>query len=108
MKNMAMTVFMLWMVGNTLSMWTIMMIMAFCTGPINALLNLNKAFEMFEDKKINLFMPKLTYFVLNLALFGGVLYKFASMGILPVQPSDWNSLINPKFPREQGHVLVFN
>jgi hypothetical protein len=108
MKNMAMTVFMLWMVGNQLSMWTIMMIIAFASTPIQALLNINKSFEMFEGKKVNLLMPKLTFFALNMLLFGGVIYKFSIMGILPVTPSDWNVLIEAKHPIESGHVLVFN
>lgn len=100
-----MTVFMLWMVGNSLSMWTIMMIIAFATGPITALFNTHKAFEMFEGKKINLTLHKVTYFVLNLALFCGVMYKFSIMGILPVTPADWNALIQTQVPIEQGHVL---
>ncbi len=99
--------FMFWMIGNSLSIWTIMMIAMFVMNPLKSLFSLNQAFKQFEAKGVSLVVPKLIYFALNLATIGLSIYKFSVMGILPVTPQDWVGLINIKTPVEQAATVWF-
>ena len=60
------------------------------------------AFMPFENKNINLLMPKLTYIFFNGVILAAAIYKFSVMGILPVAPYDWVGLIESKVPREHS------
>lgn len=88
-KQMLMTGLMLWMSGNSLQIFSIMMLgMAFWT-PIQKLMTVNSAFARFRDSGVDLIMPKLIYIALNLAGMGLALYKCNSLGLLPTSPADW-------------------
>ena len=51
-------------------------------------------------------MPKLTYIFFNAVILAAAIYKFSVMGILPVAPYDWVSLIESKVPREHSQLVV--
>ena len=89
-----MTLFMFWMVGSNLSIWTIMITITFMINPIKQLFTVDQTFKQFEGK-VNLFMPKLVYVAMVLLLLGMAIYKFSAMGMLPVQPIDWVYLLEP-------------
>jgi len=120
-----MTLFMFWMTGTSMSVWTIMISMAFVLNPIKQIFMVNQgrppvtetiAFIPFENKGINLLMPKLTFMFFNSVILLAALYKFSGkhpsvltrlvMGIIPVAPYDWVGLINSKVPVEHSQVVV--
>ena len=75
-------------------------------GPFAAIFNVNKAFEPFEFKGLNLLMPKLIYLGCNFVSIGVAAYKFSNMGIIPVQPSDWAGLFHDKVTVEVSQVVL--
>ena len=84
-----MTLFMFWMTGTSMSIWTIMISVAFVLNPIKQIFMVNQgkdlfppskcdlAFVPFENKGINLLMPKLTYMLFNSLILCAALYKFS-------------------------------
>ena len=110
---------MFWMTGSSMSIWTIMICVAFLLNPLKSIFTVNQgmctfsafppvltpinvAFTPFENKSINLLMPKLTYIFCNAIILAAAIYKFSVMGIIPVAPYDWVGLIESKVPREHS------
>ena len=91
-----MTLFMFYMTGNNLSIFTIMITVAFLFRPLSELFSINKAFVPFEGKGVNLFLPKMLYLLLHLVILGAAIYKFSAMGVLPVNAIDWVYLLEYK------------
>ena len=100
-----MMLFIFWMTGSGLSIYTIMFTMSLAMGPFKAFLNVNQAFEQFENAGVNLLLPKLAYMACNCVTMALALYKFGNMGIIPVQPADWAGLFASRVPVEQSQVL---
>ena len=101
-----MFLFIMWMTGSSLSIYTIMFTMQFATKPITSIMAVNKAFKVFKRKDLNLLLPKLVYIASNLVIVALAAYKFSNLGIIPVLPSDWAGLLSPKHPIESNVVLV--
>ena len=78
MSQLPMMMFMFYMMGSGISIYTIMFCVQMAKGPFIAIAELQSKFEQFEHKEINLTMPKLAYFGLNLGACFFALYKFAS------------------------------
>ena len=94
------------MYGSGVSIFTIMFTMHFITGPIKAISGINTAFSQFEHKDVNLLLPKLCYFGIQLALLGLALYKFSIMGVIPVTPADWAGVISKRVPSQHNQILA--
>ena len=77
-------------------------------GPFSAIFGVNKAFEPFEFKGLNLTVPKLIYIGCNFVSIALAVYKFSSMGIIPVQPADWAGLFHDKVSAEVSQIIVPN
>mmetsp|Transcript_17581 Transcript_17581/g.42909 ORF Transcript_17581/g.42909 Transcript_17581/m.42909 type:complete len:182 (+) Transcript_17581:73-618(+) len=82
-KQILMTGVMMFMTGNTLQIFSIMMLGMAMWTPISGLLNTGKVFERYENRGVDLVMPKLIYVALNLAGFALVCWKLNSMGLMP-------------------------
>lgn len=108
MGQLPMFLFIFWMTGSGLSIYTIMFTMQLATTPIKALTNVNTVFEQFETKGLNLTLPKLLYAACNCVTIALALYKFSNMGIIPVLPTDWSGLFAPKFAIESSQVIIHN
>src|SRR6056300_131851 len=108
MGQLPMFLFIFWMTGSGLSIYTIMFTMQLATTPFKALFNVNQAFEQFEQKGLNLTMPKLLYCACNMVTLGLAFYKFSNMGIIPVLPADWAGLFSPRNPIEQSQLIILN
>lgn len=75
------------MTGTSMSIWTIMISIAFVLNPIKSIFAVNQgtltfsliflAFVPFENKSINLLLPKLTYMFFNSLILAAALYKFS-------------------------------
>jgi len=74
---------MMFMSGNTLQIFSIMMLGMAMWTPIRGLLETGKVFERYEDRGVDLVMPKLIYIALNLGGFALVCWKLSYMGLLP-------------------------
>lgn len=84
-KSLPMTFIMMYMSGNSLQIFSIMMVfMAFKT-PITGLMNTNQAFERFqtETNAGQILQTKLVYIAMNLVALGVGLWKINGMGLLP-------------------------
>ena len=93
---------MFWMVGNSVSIWTLMITISFLISPIKQLFSVGQAFIQFEGK-VPLFLQKATFACLHLFLLGVAFYKFSAMGIVPDKAIDWASLIEP--PKYQNFAF---
>jgi hypothetical protein len=94
-KSMFMTAFMLWMSGNDLAIFSIMMLgMAFST-PVKGLMNIAGHFERFSAEAtgastdVDITLPKLAYVGCQLAGLCLALYKCHAMQLLPTGEDDW-------------------
>ncbi|GAB5359650.1 hypothetical protein AAMO2058_000561500 [Amorphochlora amoebiformis] len=101
-KQILMTGFMMFMTGNTLQIFSIMMLGMAMWTPVSGLLNTNKVFERYEGRGVDLVMPKLIYVALNLAGFALVCWKLNSMGLLP---SAWELAAEPKLRVTQEYAV---
>jgi preprotein translocase subunit SecY len=93
--------FMFWMIGNGISIFTIFFIFQSLFSSVTALLKTskgtiydnNKVFEPFESMVSSTFKYKVIYCAINLVLLGIVAYKLSSMGLLPVSAADYVDLV---------------
>ncbi|KAF2070509.1 hypothetical protein CYY_008175 [Polysphondylium violaceum] len=90
-KNILMTGFFLWMIGNGINIFTMPVIIYAVINPIKAIFQVNAMFSRFSDLKDQVMEMKMTYIGIQLLLLGVTLYKCSSMGILPITQSDWIS-----------------
>ncbi|RKF77464.1 ER membrane protein complex subunit 4 [Golovinomyces cichoracearum] len=90
-KQLPMTAFMMYMSGNTMQIFSIMMVtMAFKT-PIMGLLSTTQAFERFESDgiKSQLVIVKGIYVLMQILALALGVWKVDRMGLLPTTRSDW-------------------
>lgn len=105
-KQLPMTLFLLWMVGNDISIFSIMFVSMAITGPFQAFGALGKAFELFDkqakednNKELSreIFQAKLIYLACcAAALLVGVV-KLSWMGLMPVSAVDWMDRREPAY-----------
>ena len=95
-----MTLFMFWMMGNGMSIFTIFFIFQSLFSAVTALLKtskgidwINVVFESYESQVSSLFKYKVIYCGINMILVGIVAYKLSSMGLLPVAAADYVDLV---------------
>ena len=96
-----MTMFMFWMMGNGMSIFTIFFIFQSLFSAVTALLKTGKGknliksivFEAYESMVSSTTRYKVIYCAINLVLVGIVAYKLSSMGLLPVAAADYVDLV---------------
>jgi len=61
-KSLGMNVFMMYMSGTQLTIWTMNMLVGLLSNPLKSLFSINKTFKRFEDPdgKVDLLMPKVS------------------------------------------------
>ncbi|CAG8661301.1 3979_t:CDS:2, partial [Acaulospora colombiana] len=97
-KNIPMNAFMLWMSGNGVQIFSVMITGMLFFQPIKALMSMDSVFERYESPKTksHLIWPKIVYVALQLLTMLLGLYKCFSMGLLPTATSDWLAFMEPK------------
>ncbi|EGC34501.1 hypothetical protein DICPUDRAFT_55778 [Dictyostelium purpureum] len=107
-KNIFMTGFFLWMIGNGINIFTMPVIIYAVINPVKAILQTNSMFSRFDDCKRDIIQMKITFIAIQLVLLGVTLYKCSSMGLLPITPSDWISSLPIKKNVEfsSGSVVI--
>ncbi|KAI9341968.1 hypothetical protein BDR26DRAFT_918150 [Obelidium mucronatum] len=106
LKQVPMQAFMLYMSGNSVQIYSIMVTVMLFMNSGNAILATNQAFTRFEtvstDKKKkaagngNLILPKIVFVLAQCVLMGLGVYKCSAMGLLPTTHSDWLSFLEAK------------
>ncbi|KAI2796821.1 hypothetical protein RDWZM_007135 [Blomia tropicalis] len=106
LKQIPMNLFIMYMAGNSISIFPIMMVGMLFLGPIKAIFNFNKTFKLIEGNQA--IFQKFVYLLGNVACIALALYKCKSMGLLPTHASDWLDFVEPPQRIEfSGGGLVF-
>ncbi|VDN05226.1 unnamed protein product [Thelazia callipaeda] len=104
-KSLPMNMFMMYMSGNTISIFPIMMIAMMAWRPVKALMSVNPVFKPLQDEHIGSLLPHKLVFVLgNMVAIAMALYKLHGMGLLPNHASDWLDFQLP--PQRLQYSLV--
>ncbi|KAH9883763.1 hypothetical protein F4778DRAFT_801046 [Xylariomycetidae sp. FL2044] len=90
-KNLPMTAIMMYMSGNSLQIFSIMMVYMAFKNPFMGILSTNQAFERFESdtNKGKMVQVKLAYIAMQLLALAVGVWKVNAMGLLPTTRSDW-------------------
>lgn len=90
-KSLPMSAIGMYMTGNSLQMFSIMMVFMLFKTPLVALTNINSAFVRYETEgnRDKMLLVKLVYVLTNLMAVGVGVWKVGKMGLLPTTRSDW-------------------
>ncbi|CAD6504782.1 BgTH12-00285 [Blumeria graminis f. sp. triticale] len=101
-KQLPMTAFMMYMSGNTLQIFSIMMVVMAFKTPFMGLLATNQVFEKFESDgtKSQLVMVKIVYISMQILALALGIWKVNGMGLLPTARSDWLAWETVRIPEE--------
>lgn len=91
-KGLPMTAIMMYMSGNSLQIFSIMMVFMAFKNPLMGLVNTNQAFERFQSSQSlssQLLQVKFVYVICQLVALGVGIWKINAMGLLPTTRSDW-------------------
>lgn len=104
-KSLPMNLFMMYMSGNTISIFPLMMIAMMAWRPVKALMSVNPAFKPLQDEHTgNLLLQKVVFALGNMIAIALALYKLHGMGLLPNHASDWLDFQQP--PARLQYSLV--
>ncbi|RPA87834.1 hypothetical protein BJ508DRAFT_410523 [Ascobolus immersus RN42] len=108
-KSLPMNAIMMYMSGNSLQIFSVMMTFMLFMNPIKALFSVGAAFEKFENERTKgrLFLVKLTYVALQLVTIALGIWKVNGMGLLPTTRSDWLAWERERTPLERS-AIAFN
>ena len=84
-KGLPMTAFMMYMSGNSLQIFSIMMVWMAFKNPIVGIMSTQQAFERFESEsnKTQIMPVKFVYVAMQIVALGVGVWKVNSMGLLP-------------------------
>ncbi|XP_069044822.1 ER membrane protein complex subunit 4 [Lepisosteus oculatus] len=94
LKQIPMNLFIMYMSGNTISIFPIMMVCMMAWRPIQALMSMSATFKLLESSSQQ-WLQGLVYLIGNLLGLALAVYKCQSMGLLPTHSSDWLAFIEP-------------
>ncbi|KAF3767543.1 hypothetical protein M406DRAFT_252494 [Cryphonectria parasitica EP155] len=107
-KSLPMTAIMMYMTGNSLQIFSIMMVFMAFKNPIAGLIATNQAFERFETEtnKVKMLQAKLAYVAMQFVALAVGIWKVNSMGLLPTTRSDWLAWEAQREPLEAAVVAL--
>jgi len=96
-KQVPMNLFIMWMSGNTISIFPIMMVFMMMFRPFKTLFSVSQTFKGFETSGggVTFLGQKIVFVLGNLANVALAMYKCHSMGLLPTHVSDWLAFADP-------------
>ncbi|KAH1314270.1 hypothetical protein KXV31_002582 [Aspergillus fumigatus] len=105
LKQIPMNAIMMYMSGNSLQIFSIMMVFMLFKGPIQGLMNTNTVFAKFDTEGIRgkLIGVKAVYVLMQLVLLGLGIWKVNAMGLLPTTRSDWLAWESERQPLERAY-----
>jgi len=86
-KQLPLNLFVLWMAGNSISLFPIMMVGMMGIRPVQSLFSYKDVFHKLKGDQA--LLQKIVYILANLVGVGLAIYKFNNMGLLPTAQSDW-------------------
>ncbi|KAF1785101.1 Protein of unknown function DUF1077, TMEM85 [Phytophthora cactorum] len=92
-KSLLQTGFMMWMSGNSINIFSIMITGMIVMNTAKSLFNMNNAFASVNDGVIDLTQPKAVYMAGSLVGAAMGVYKCSNMGLLPTTSADWTWLL---------------
>ncbi|KFD47524.1 hypothetical protein D918_00416 [Trichuris suis] len=101
LKQVPTNLFIMFMAGNSISIFPIMMVSMMLIRPVKALLSMKAAFRAVQ--KENLIGEKFVYIFGNVIGILLALYKCSAMGLLPTHQSDW--LAFAEIPQRMEYVV---
>ncbi|KAL4927580.1 ER membrane protein complex subunit 4 [Aspergillus undulatus] len=101
-KQIPMNAIMMYMSGNSLQIFSIMMVFMLFKGPIQGLINTNNVFAKFDSETLRgkLLGVKAVYVLMQLLLLALGVWKVNAMGLLPTTRSDWLAWESERQPAE--------
>lgn len=103
LQQIGMMAFMMYMSGNSVQIFSMMITFGGIFQPIKAILNSGQAFERFADARTDVTMPRLLYCAIQLVGLAIALYKLNALGLLPTHASDWVSSLKPPTALEHAY-----
>lgn len=105
-KQVPMNLFIMYMAGNSISIFPIMMVGMLLLRPIQAIWATKSTFKVIETSAVG---QMIIYILGNFVNIGLALYKCQSMGLLPTHSSDWLAFVEPPIRREYlGGGFILN
>ncbi|KAI9497061.1 hypothetical protein BDB00DRAFT_868899 [Zychaea mexicana] len=97
-KSIPMNAFMLYMTGNGVQIFSVMITAMLFFQPAKAIMSLQQNFARFESKETatELIVPKLVFLGLHILTMLLGVYKVNAMGLLPTTTSDWLAFLPHK------------
>lgn len=95
-----MQLFMMWMSGSSVSIFSIMIVFFMLMNPVKAIFAVSAAFAPYEVPGRSLLYQKLVYVGINALVSGFGVYKLWGMGLLPATDADWVHSLPVKLPME--------
>lgn len=87
LKQIGMLVFMMWMSGKQLHLFSIMTTLSGVYQPLSAALKAREAIP--DDPELDTLTPRLVYIAINLGGLAFALSRLAGMGLIPTTAADW-------------------
>ncbi|XP_038644006.1 ER membrane protein complex subunit 4-like isoform X2 [Scyliorhinus canicula] len=94
LKQLPMNLFIMYTVGNNISIFPIMMVCMMAWRPIQALMSMSAIFKVLGNSTQH-WLQCLLYFIGNLLGLALAVYKCQVMGLLPTHSSDWLAFLRP-------------
>ncbi|XP_063175669.1 ER membrane protein complex subunit 4 isoform X2 [Chroicocephalus ridibundus] len=94
LKQIPMNLFIMYMAGNTISIFPAMMVCMMGWRPLQALMSLSATLKALESSSRRA-LQGLVFLVGNGLGLALALYKCQAMGLLPTRPSDWLAFVAP-------------
>jgi ER membrane protein complex subunit 4 len=107
-KSLPMNLLMMWMSGNSIQIFSILIVCMLLFNGIKGILGVQKVFAKLGDpnrRRSSLFLPKCWYLFLNVVLIGLAMYKCRKLGLLP---NNWQSLWYRQISRDGGEDLRYS
>ncbi|KAI4108232.1 MAG: hypothetical protein L6R37_001105 [Teloschistes peruensis] len=103
-KQLPMNAIMMYMSGNSLQIFSIMMVFMLFKNPIQGLLQTNQAFVRYETPRTKgkMWLVKAVYVLMNLVALALGVWKVNGMGLLPTTRSDWLAWETQREPLERA------
>ncbi|KAK4544058.1 hypothetical protein LTR36_004556 [Oleoguttula mirabilis] len=106
-KQLPMNAIGMYMSGNSLQIFSIMMVFMLFKGPITAVLNIQGTFQRLEtdSNRQQMLLVKAAFVGCNLLALALGLWKVNGMGLLPTTRSDWLAWETAREPLERAYYV---
>ena len=100
--GLAQSAFFMWMLGATVSIWTLFFLATMGAAPFRAMLSLRAAFAAVDVPGVALGRAKALYVAIHLAGAALLFWRVRSMGLIPLTSADWVWMLPGRRPVESS------